>query len=448
MKAASIVVQQKDHWKEHDKIKKMQFSNKWINGFLKRGGLSRRKITRDDKDLPSDDEINKVLEKGQELYLRNGHTPKTTFNFDETAFTWAIGPTHMFCPGNQQRATNIGISDSKIRITAVIAVNAEGIFAPLMLILKHSVSSEKRPDQTNMTVIRKMHQKHGFTVDDGWALKVWSREMTVKNVSALHKVIYLIHEETGHVITSQVKAWNDTIRMALWFDVVIKPLKETLGKMLLWCDNCGSHKTSSVLEVIDEIGVDVAFLPKNMTGELQVLDLVVNGPLKAHIRTNRANVLYQSFQEYKQERVVNNALPIAQRKKLDFDPPKPTQIGGIKDLIGLFNEQFTEEKFKDCINRTFIKTGTLPIHAENEDIPPTFLIYAKDIQNGTMSIVPEGTIDFNDDDVMIDSSEQNEVNEIEELEKLVLNYYAQNNDVLEDEDDEEDDSDNDSDDTE
>ena len=64
-----------------------------------------------------------------------------------------------------------------------------------------------------------------------------------------------------------------------------------------------------------------------------------------------------------------------------------------------------------------------------------------------MSIVPEGTIDFIDDDVMVDSSEQNEVNEIEELEKLVLNYYAQNNDVLEDEDDD-DDSDSDSDDTE
>jgi hypothetical protein len=64
-----------------------------------------------------------------------------------------------------------------------------------------------------------------------------------------------------------------------------------------------------------------------------------------------------------------------------------------------------------------------------------------------MSIVPEGTIDFIDDDVMVDSSEQTEVNEIEELEKLVLNYYAQNNDVLEDEVDD-DDSDSDSDDTE
>ena len=49
----------------------------------------------------------------------------------------------MYCPGNQQRASSIGISNSKLRIMAVIAVNAIGEFAPLMMIVKHSVSSEK-----------------------------------------------------------------------------------------------------------------------------------------------------------------------------------------------------------------------------------------------------------------------------------------------------------------
>ena len=125
--------------------------------------------------------------------------------------------------------------------------------------------------------------------------------------------------------------------------------------MLLWCDNCGSHKTSCVYETIEEIGVDIAFLPKNMTGELQVLDLVVNGPLKAHIRKNRANALYTSFQEYKARREENNKLPVIQRKSLEFEPPKPTQIRGMLDIFRLFKEKFTEEKFKECIKRTFIK---------------------------------------------------------------------------------------------
>ena len=86
--------------------------------------------------------------------------------------------------------------------------------------------------------------------------------------------------------------------MTLWFEVIIKPLKDKVGKMLIWCDNRGSHKTTSVTQVIREVGVDVCFLPKNMTGELQVSDLVVNGPLKAHIRPIRANRLNHSFQDF------------------------------------------------------------------------------------------------------------------------------------------------------
>ena len=105
---------------DKEKIQAIKFSHKWIHNFLKRGGLSRRKITRDDKNLPSDDEIARVLGIGQDLYVRNAHSPSTTWNFDETAFTWCIAPTHMWCPKNQQRATNIGISNSKMRITAVI----------------------------------------------------------------------------------------------------------------------------------------------------------------------------------------------------------------------------------------------------------------------------------------------------------------------------------------
>ena len=52
-------------------------------------------------------------------------------------------------------------------------------------------------------------------------------------------------------------------------------------------------------DIIIECNVDVAFLPKNMTAELQVLDLVVNEPFKAHIRNERALRLYNSFQACK-----------------------------------------------------------------------------------------------------------------------------------------------------
>ena len=262
----------------------MKFTNKWIESFLFRGGVTRKKITREDKEVPSDEEIASVLSIGQRKFIENGHTAGS-------------------------------------------------------LAHKHSVSSEKRPDQTTMTVIRDLNKKDGFTSNDGWKLKEWSRELTINNVSAVHKALHIIHEEMGDVITSQVKAWNDTVRMILWFEVLIKPIKDKIGKMVLWCDNCDSHKTTCVMDVIREIGVDVVFLPKSMTGELQVLDLVVNGPLKAHIGSNRANRLYSSFHEYKKERDINNNLPRLKFIKMNFNPPKPTMLEGIQDLRRLFKEQ-------------------------------------------------------------------------------------------------------------
>ena len=185
-----------------------------------------------------------------------------------------------------------------------------------------------------------MNKKPGITVNDGWKLKEWRKELTIKNVTATHKILYLIHDDTGHVITSQYKAWNDTVRMVLWFEAVIKPLKDKIGKMLIWCDNCGRHKTTGVMDITAGIGVDV---PKNMTGELQVLDLVVNGPLKAHTQTHRANRLYNSLQDCKAERINDSKLPAGQPKNLAFNLPKPIMLEGIQDLISLFKEQFIRE---------------------------------------------------------------------------------------------------------
>ena len=326
----------------------------------------------------------------------------------------------MYCPGNQQRATNIGISNDKLRITAVIAVNALGEFAPLMLIVKHSASSEF------MLVIPNLHKKISFRVEDGWELRLWEKILTINGIEAHHKVRYLIHLETGHVITSQCKAWNDTVRMVLWFEVVMLPLKNKHERMLLWCDNCGSHKTACVRDVIQETNIDVAFLPPNMTSELQVLDLVVNGPLKAHIRTIRAHRLYIAFQEYKILRAQEQMLPSSERLHLDFNPPKPTMTEGIQDLLLLFKEQFTEEKFRDCINRTFIKTGTLPI---TDSSPVVFVEYKKEFLCGTMLVVPDGTIEESLDENNL-VPDLPVINEEESVERALFLYFVNNNDFL------------------
>ena len=109
------------------------------------------------------------MSEGQQLYTSFDHSPSNTWNMDETCITWAIGPVYMYVSNNQQQASNIGIPNTKLRITAVIAVNGIGEFAPLMFIKKLSVSSESKPDQSTMMVIKKIHTNKSikYGVEDG-----------------------------------------------------------------------------------------------------------------------------------------------------------------------------------------------------------------------------------------------------------------------------------------
>jgi len=65
-----------------------------------------------------------------------------------------------------------------------------------------------------------------------------------------HKVKYLVHTgtetipATGNVITSQLKAWNDTVHMAMLIDLILKRGSEKRGGVFLWMDNSGVHKGS------------------------------------------------------------------------------------------------------------------------------------------------------------------------------------------------------------
>ena len=145
----------------------------------------------------------------QQKIIEGGYSRNQIINLDETAVNWGLGPTHVYCAINADRGEQ-EITDTKARVTAIVMVAAEGDFLPLMYIFKHSKSSESCPDQTRMTVIKMLFKKDGFTAADGWELKEWQRDLTiekkVKNVlvpfTALHKVTYIIHRDTGTIIFS------------------------------------------------------------------------------------------------------------------------------------------------------------------------------------------------------------------------------------------------------
>ena len=134
-------------------------------------------------------------------------------------------------------------------------------------------------------------------------------------------------------------------------------------------------------------------------------------------------------------------LPREQRKNPEFIPPKPTMLEDMKDLIVLFQEQFTEEKFQHCINRSFIKTGTLPQESDDDSVQPTFNSYTKASSCGTLAVIPQGTLDFESETVEEACSEA--IQE-EDFERALFAQYIENIDRF-DEDEEQEEENNESD---
>jgi hypothetical protein len=317
-------------------------------------------------------------------------------NMDETGLNYGLGPTHVFCPEDAERGEQ-ECTDEKARVTAIVTVLATGEFLPCVFILKHSKSSLTDPDQTSMTVIKRLHKKAGFTAAEGWVPKIWERELSIESrkkevVRAVHKVRYLLNTRTGVVITSQFKAWNDTVRMAMLCDLVYGPYIASncnaASKLLIWMDNFSAHKTETLKHVFEENKLTVAYLPPNMTYLLQVLDLVVNGPIKNHVRCQRAKSIFDYLQDFRRHFNAELQKPYDDRKMPKWGPPKPTLFGCITDILHLFHAggNFTTDQFKAMVQKSFLKTGCAP----NAD--GVFTRYVDTDTKGSFSYAPTGTI--------------------------------------------------------
>ena len=95
----------------------------------------------------------------------------------------------------------------------------------------------------------------------------------------------------------------------------------------------------------------------NMTDLLQVMDLVVNGPLKAHMRRFRCASLFAYFQSWKLKWLQELLKPAGTRVMPAFTPPKPVLIDGLNMLRTVSAEVFAKDEFKQGLVRAFVKVG-------------------------------------------------------------------------------------------
>ncbi len=367
---AAATTMKEDPWASDAKLLKLKFSNKWVKGFLRRSTLRRRRNTSSVKVVPSAEvvaarmkEIQTVIDAGpvggQPAGQSQHYEKSDIINADETASHYALKPVDQYVPKGTKRGSSPAFDD-KARFTSMLYGDGEGTMLAIFNIIKCTVKSA---DLRSSTVISALHKKEGFRQEEGWTLRMWSRELTftVKGVEKTQHYYrpYIVHTD-GTVITTQHKAWMDSVGMCMWADLVVGPWALASGrkKLLVW-DSCGPHTVAAVKTIFAAWGIAVEPLPVNMTDVLQVMDLVVNGPLKAHMRRFRCAELFNYFQSWKRTWAVEIAKPAGTRVMPTFLPPKPKLIDGLNTLADVSKNVFSTPAFKKGVASAFVKVGLI-----------------------------------------------------------------------------------------
>ena len=118
-----------------------------------------------------------------------------------------------------------------------------------------------------------------------------------------------------------------------------------------------------------------------MTGELQVIDLFVNGPLKAAIRRRgRCLALHANFLEWKAEWKAELSKPAAMRVMKPFSPPAP--FGRSAYTFQDLRERLPKGHLKEGLQKAFVNVGLAQDTTMTE---PFFRKYRGNGRKGTIA---------------------------------------------------------------
>lgn len=385
IRKAAVIAQQMIQFKNDTQVQKLRFSKGWVSDLLKRNVLRRRRTTHITKNAPTPEQIQVHMEAIQDVIVEEEYCEDQVASADETGIFYGAPPKNQYIPSDADRAC-APESDEKARFTSLEMGFSNGKMAPSFHVIK--CVAKNADDLSATRVIHNLHTQPGFRAQEGWELHYWERTMTLQRKKqgvaesyvAKFKRPYIRHTQKLTVITCQVKAWMDTAGIAMWADTLLSLLvsKCCRGRLLIVWDNCGCHNVPALVDVFDDIGVKLMNLPPNVTDRLQVMDLVVNAPLKAGILRERCDELFEYMTAWKVDRLKQLALPEKERKLVVFKPPKPTITSGLRTVLKVEEECLGTTAFQASMKRCFVSVGLAPTELGD------FVKY-RDKKKGTLS---------------------------------------------------------------
>lgn len=291
----------------------------------------------------------------QQRLAKMGFSRGEIVNVDETPSYLAPPLLFKYGVAGEQRTAIPDDPNEKNRITAVVGLNGEGGALPPVHIIKTSITGD---DQSNQRVLTKLKADLGGD-NEGWVQREWTRRVMVSGKEKTFVRPYIINTKNGRVIWAQAKAYQDTAGLIMYLDLVLTPYKDRIGasKIALVWDNCSCHLNKDVILAHQAAGVHVEPLIRDMTDQLQPVDIIANGPLKAAQRRNRAGQLYDYHQTYVGD---CRAMAAAGKPLPIFKPPNATLLSFIRMHHEIWDDTFGSEAFRAAARRVFINVGICP----------------------------------------------------------------------------------------
>ena len=307
------------------------------------------------KTRPSPDDVRERMREIQSFIKANAITPARTINIDETSIVFGEALKYQYVTQNCSRAASPPETAGRLTLVLILGSSASGSFLPMFFIAKCNVADST--DYRSSTVLNQLLDDRSFG-SGYWTTRTWSIELEVGDQTTVHYRPYLINEHND-IITVQNNAWNDSVGMMMYAQLLLKSYRlNLLGEetCLLVMDNFAAHTTESVRIAIEDVGFHVKCLPANMTDELQPMDLAaVNAQLKAEMRKARIHAIFSDLQEFRTrvaEAHDNNTQPLPA-----FKPRPPKLVDIIKDVISAARGKFTTPAFIQSMQRVFRQVG-------------------------------------------------------------------------------------------